>query len=142
MPYMGKANVVFTDPNDTEDQDNYTVPIPEGLEKNFNPSQPITKRQWLDYETKGVEPYPGFADELMEWEKAWDRVNREQLKADGADPLVLDMVHPDPEFDDEDNPIEYSDMEVEIDKDSGEAKLRVSEAEMTQSELNSNGDND
>lgn len=135
--YMGKATVVFDDPNTTNQDNDYTVPIPEGLTEEFNPSHPITPKQWADYETRGIEPYEGFEDEYTEWEKAWEEVNRAQLTADGAEPLIMDMVHPDPDFDEDDEPIDYSDPSVVIDPESGNAALKVNEAELTEEEADS-----
>lgn len=99
--YMGKATVVFDDPNTTDQSNDYTVPIPEGLTEEFEPSHPITPRQWAAWETRGIEPYKGFEEEYTTWEKEWEKVNRAQLTADGAEPLVMDMVRLDPDPDEE-----------------------------------------
>ncbi|PLS25168.1 hypothetical protein [Bifidobacterium imperatoris] len=95
-----KATVRFVDPEEADKNDrleDYTVPIPEGLTEEFRPSKPVTPRQMIDWETKNKEPYPGYAEELFNWENAWEEVNRAQLKADGGYLHIADPVH----FDDD-----------------------------------------
>ncbi|WP_223848062.1 hypothetical protein [Bifidobacterium reuteri] len=93
-----KSKVVFTDPRDRDDDiSDYTVPIPEGLTEEFHPSQPVTPKQIIAWETRNEEPYPGYAEELFNWENAWEEVNRAQLKADGgylhiSDPEPVEVV--------------------------------------------------
>lgn len=90
-----KTTVSFKDPRDDDDDrlEDYTVPIPEGLTEEFVPSQPVTPKQIIDWETKNKEPYPGYAEELFNWENAWEEVNRAQQKADGGYLHVADPVH-------------------------------------------------
>lgn len=103
---MGHVKVEFHVPDDDETSDaSYTVPIPEGATEDFHPSRPVTMKQWMAWDARGKEPYPGFAEELEEWEKANERLNRAQLEADGAPVPELDTVHIyHDDTDDEDTP--------------------------------------
>lgn len=127
------AEVVF---NDHEDSiDDYTVPIPEGLTEYFEPSQPVSPEQIIKWETSNIEPYPGYAEEENNWEKAWEEVNRAQNEADGGSMHIADPVHVDPEFDEATGePIIYDEPHVVVDPDSGEANLYIDEADLTDKE--------
>lgn len=106
---FGKVPVVaVTDIDLDEEMKNYTVPIPEGLTPEFVPSQPVTAEQMRKFAAFGKEAYPGMADEYEAWEKAWDEVNLEQMKADGAPINIQEVVHVDPEFDEYGEPVEYA----------------------------------
>lgn len=129
---MGKASVVF---DQSDDKTEYTVPVPEGLSEEFEPSRPVSRKQWMAYDATGVEPYPGFTEELQEWEKAWEAVNSAQLEADGAPPLVLDTVQVDPEFDEETGePITYDEVHVNVDASNGSMSMDIPEADITDEE--------
>lgn len=71
----------------------YTVPIPDDLTDFFRPSQHVTLAQMDRFNSTGREPYPGYADELNEWERRWELVNDAQAKADGHPIQRLDTVH-------------------------------------------------
>ncbi|KAB7790485.1 hypothetical protein [Bifidobacterium leontopitheci] len=89
-----KSTVIFDDPTEMEsDLDTYTVPIPEGLTETFQPSRPVSVDEIFDWEAYGREPYPGYAAEENNWEKAWEKVNRAQQKADGGTMHIADPVH-------------------------------------------------
>ncbi len=89
------------------------MPIPEGLTEEFHPSQPITPKQLLDWETKNKEPYPGYSEEFFNWENAWEEVNRAQQKADGGYLHLSDPVPVSPEFDETTGePITYDEPHV------------------------------
>lgn len=134
---MGRVSVVFHDPDEDEPDTGYTVDVPEGAGEDFKPSQPVTMKGWQAWDTHGIEPYPGFADELMEWEKANERLNRAQLEADGAPVPELDTVHPDPEFDPQTGEaIEYADeFRLNVDAQTGEADMDVPESAIDPDEL-------
>ena len=83
-PIKAKVRFVAPDEDDEDRLSDYTVPIPEGLTEEFHPSQPVTPKQLLDWETKNKEPYPGYSEEFFNWENAWEEVNRAQQKADGG----------------------------------------------------------
>ena len=75
-PIKAKVRFVAPDEDDEDRLSDYTVPIPEGLTEEFHPSQPVTPKQLLDWETKNREPYPGYSEEFFNWENAWEEVNR------------------------------------------------------------------
>lgn len=133
---MSEFYDAFVDPADRDDSiDDYTVPIPEGLTEVFHPSQPVTTQQIIDWEVRNIEPYPGYAEEENNWEKAWEEVNRAQLKADGGHMHIEDPVHVDPEFDEETGePIIYDELHVVVEPDSGHADLYIDEADLTDEE--------
>lgn len=135
MNYLGKVHVRFVSPDELP-EDDYTVDVPDDLTEDFHPSKPVTPAQQLAYEMEGIEPYPGYEDEVNEWEKRWEKVNRAQLEKDGAPVLELDPVHPDPEFDESTGePIVYDENHAVVDPDSGDATLYVNEADLTDDEL-------
>lgn len=132
-----KTTVSFKDPRDNDDDrlEDYTVPIPEGLTEEFHPSQPVSPKQIIDWETKNKEPYPGYAEELFNWENAWEEVNRAQQKADGGYLHEADPVHVDPEFDDATGePIIYDEPHVVIDPTNGETSVYADEADLSEEE--------
>ncbi|MDK8732178.1 helix-turn-helix domain-containing protein [Bifidobacterium breve] len=134
-----KAKVRFVDPRDAAEEDrleDYTVPIPEGLTEEFHPSQPVTPKQIVDWETKNKEPYPGYAEEENKWERAWEEVNRAQLKADGGYLHIADPVHVDPEFDEATGePIIYDETHIVVDPKTGETTVYSDEADMSAEEI-------
>ena len=130
--YHGKTHVKAKSMYDDSDEDDYTVPIPEGLTEYFEPSKPVTNEQIIAWETKGIEPYPGYADEEEEWDKAWEMVNRAQAEADGHPYLVLPTAHPQPDFDADGQPTDFDDPEIVVNPDSGLAKLYVAEDTQTE----------
>lgn len=136
---MGKVKVVCDTPEEVErmrEEAEYTVPIPEGLTEDFEPSQPVTLKQYEAWENHHIEPYVGFADELEAWERAWQDVEIAQLKADGEPVLELDPVHVDPEFDPATGePIIYDEPHIVQDDQSGEGGLFLDEADLTEDEL-------
>ena len=67
-PIKAKVRFVAPDEDDEDRLSDYTVPIPEGLTEEFHPSQPVTPKQLLDWETKNKEPYPGYSEEFFNWE--------------------------------------------------------------------------
>lgn len=76
-------NAVFVDPTKLPDDDGrseYTVYIPDDLTDYFEPSKPVTGDQTIRFEAYGVEPYPGYADELNEWLYRWEEVNTAQAR--------------------------------------------------------------
>ena len=79
-PIKAKVRFVAPDEDDEDRLSDYTVPIPEGLTEEFHPSQPVTPKQLLDWETKNKEPYPGYSEEFFNWENAWEEVNRASRK--------------------------------------------------------------
>ncbi len=82
----------MTDEELAEDTASYTVPIPEGLTGDFNPSKPVTDEQTIAWACRGIEPYPGYAEEFAAWEDAWEMVNRAQMEADGNTPNYVDNL--------------------------------------------------
>lgn len=135
------ARFLTPEERDQEDKrDGYTVPIPEDLTEEFHPSQPITPKQIVAWETKGIEPYPGYEEEENNWAKRWEEVNRAQLAADGGGLHVADPVDVDPEFDPETGePVTYDEPQMVVEKKGGETRLYVDEADLTEEEL-SEGD--
>jgi DNA-binding XRE family transcriptional regulator len=110
-----------------KDEDEWTVPIPEGLTDTFEPSKPCTKEQLIRYSTGGPEPYPGYEKELEAWEDAWEDVRQRQAEADGDTYLTLpNVITGVPEDVDEDgNLIQYDEPQVVVDAQSGDATLAV-----------------
>lgn len=125
--HLGEVHVkVDWDPEDEP----FTVPVPEGLTDNFVPSKPVTPKQAIDFLTDGKEPYEGYADEYEEWEKQWEAVRRAQHEAEGTHDYVSDTVMADPEFDEETGePVIYDEPQLVIDRESGEATVKVDRAE-------------
>lgn len=117
--HWGKVHMAEGPVNMHVEDQGYTVPIPEGLTEVFEPSQPVTDRQTLDYELYGKEPYPGYADEMEAWEEAWEQVNRAQMVADGAPLNIMDPVLADPEFDEFGEPIVYAGEPQIVVRDDG-----------------------
>ncbi len=76
------VTVKFVDPDLEDDSDEYSVPIPADLPEDFEPSQPTTTKQELDFEFNGVEPYPGYAEEYDEWYRRWEVINNLQAYVD------------------------------------------------------------
>lgn len=98
------GTVRFIDPAEDDDNiEDYTVPIPEGLTEEFHPSHPVTTREIIDWEVRNIEPYPGYAEEVNNWEKAWEEVNRAQQAADGGYMPIIDPVHIKSDDDDDDD---------------------------------------
>lgn len=115
-PTPATVRVLTAEQLDAEERDNqYTVPIPEGLTENFQPSQPVTDEQWEAWDARNVEPYPGFALEMRDWEDAWDEVNRAQDEADtnGHILVVPSLRHTRPDYDPETGaPLAYPDETI------------------------------
>lgn len=119
-----KREARFVSGYDDSDQEEYTVPIPEGLTEVFVPSREVTRKQQVDFEVSGKEPYPGYAAEFEEWERQWEMVNEAQAEADGDDWQTLDPVLADPEYTpDTGEPIEYDEPNIDVDPESGDATL-------------------
>ena len=107
-----------------------------GLTEEFHPSQPVTPKQLLDWETKNKEPYPGYSEEFFNWENAWEEVNRAQQKADGGYLHLSDPVPVSPEFDETTGePITYDEPHVVVDSESGNTSVYVDEADMSAQEI-------
>lgn len=102
----GKSEVVFDEPmTDEEEEKNrasYTVPIPDSLTNHFVPSKKITRKQFLDWEIRHIEPYPGYADEYYAWQDAWEEIDRKQAEADGNPYNYVDNLKLEPESDQQD----------------------------------------
>lgn len=123
--HMGKAKVEFISNEEAAKEDrleDYTVPIPEGLTEDFEPSQPVTPKQMLAYDRTGKEPYPGYAREMQEWEDAWEMVNRAQLIADGANPVILDLPERHPDYNADGNLTPFDETTV-IDDGDGDVAV-------------------
>ncbi|NEG71827.1 hypothetical protein [Bifidobacterium ramosum] len=93
---MGKVKVEYVSIEDSDrdaEEHPYTVPIPEDLTEDFEPSKPVTREQMIRWMTRHIEPYPGYAEEEGAWERAWQEVELAQLKADGEPVLEMDPVH-------------------------------------------------
>lgn len=128
--YMGELPVDRTPVDLTARADNdYTVPIPEGLTDEFEPSRPVTSKQMLDYDLHGKEPYPGYADEYEAWQEAWEQVNRAQLVADGGTLNIQDPIHAPAEFDEYGEPIEYANDPKAVVRDDGNIDLYTDKKE-------------
>lgn len=133
MAHMhGKTAVVFDDPNEAEDEDGYTVPIPEGLTKEFKPSREVTNKQMIAWAVSGKEPYPGFAEECARWDAAWSRVASEQREKDtGHADLRVPSVHPQPEQDEDgrqymyDNEAVINEINDPEDAENGDAHVYI-----------------
>lgn len=82
MKDYGKVPVVARFEEEDDDND-WTVPIPEWLTDEFVPSKPVTSDDIFRYQTAGIEPYEGYTKELQDWEDAWQDVARRQAIADG-----------------------------------------------------------
>jgi hypothetical protein len=68
------------DSDDCYDDSDLPFDWPEEL-KEFTPSRPITKDQFIDFETAGKEPYPGYAEELEDWQDRNEEFQRRVLEA-------------------------------------------------------------
>ena len=73
----------MTEEEEKENRASYTVPIPDSLTDCFEQSKPITDKQFLDWEIRHIEPYPGYAEEYAAWQDAWEEIDRKQAEADG-----------------------------------------------------------
>lgn len=120
----GEVKVEFGNPDTTEEV-KFDVPLEDGVTEDFIPSKPVTGEQVLDYEIKGIEPYEGYEQEYIEWERAQERRLRLQAIKDGSPLPVSDTVQADPEFDPETGmPVNYAgELDVRIDRKSGKAQL-------------------
>ena len=134
---MGSVHVQFHVPEDDDYKDSsYTVDIPEGATEEFEPSQPVSMKQWAAWDRRGEEPYPGFAEELEKWDKANERLNRTQLAEDGAPVPELDTVQVDPEFDEmTGEPVTYDETQVVVDAETGEEDIFIDTADIDPDEL-------
>lgn len=136
MPkHLGHVEVDFLTPEEAEAiSREYTVPIPEGLTRDFEPSKPVTDEQVLKFAMSGVEPYEGYEEEYIAWERAWEEVNAAQDEADGDVVPEMPTVHVSPEYDEETGlPITYDELHVEETAD-GDAKLLIDEADLKDEE--------
>lgn len=120
------SHVVFSE-GESEEEQGYTVPIPEGLSPTFKPSKPVTLKQSLKFDKDGTEPYPGYGAEFSEWEKGWERVNRAQAIEDGAPVYESDTVSVSPEHDEQGEPVIYDETHVVVDPQMGEASAFIPE---------------
>ena len=120
----GEVKVVFENP-DTAEEVKFDVPLEDGATEDFVPSKPVTGEQVLDYHIKGIEPYEGYEQEYIEWERAQERRLRVQAAKDGSPLPVSDTVQADPEFDPETGlPVAYAgELDVQIDRKSGKAQI-------------------
>ena len=92
-----EATVRYMTPEEEDElfaNPDWTVPVPEWLTDEFIPEREMTRDEWYRWETRHIEPYPGFAEAFAKWERAWQEVELAQLKADGvkvfeADPIRL-----------------------------------------------------
>lgn len=62
-----------------DNDDDLPIPWPEEL-KEFHPTQPVTNEELIAYETEGVEPYPGYGEELLNWQDENDKFQELVLK--------------------------------------------------------------
>lgn len=132
MAYMGHATVDFRTPEEAdEDRREYTVPIPEGLTEEFEPSRPVTNAQTIAFQTSGKEPYPGYAREYADWERAWQEVDDAQDEADGIYSHYSVLANPSPENDPiTGDPIDYDELRIEENAETGDADLLIPEDEL------------
>lgn len=95
--------------------------------EDFRPSRPVSIKQWVAWEDKGIEPYEGFAEEIDKWEGRQETELRKFEEDNGIPAPLSDTVHPDPEFDPETgDPIHYgNEPEIAIDRKTGKATLSV-----------------
>ena len=129
---------VFDDPDTMDaDSDEYSVPIPADLPEDFEPSQPTTTKQVLDFEFNGVEPYPGYAEEYDEWYRRWEGINNLQAYVDSKrKDTPIDPVSIAPDFDPQDDtPIHYNEPALLIDENTGEATVDDPDARMAHIEF-------
>lgn len=129
---------VFDDPDTMDaDSDEYSVPIPADLPEDFEPSQPTTTKQVLDFEFNGVEPYPGYAEEYDEWYRRWEVINNLQAYVDSKrKDTPIDPVSIAPDFDPQDDtPIHYNEPALLIDENTGEATVDDPDARMAHIEF-------
>lgn len=129
---------VFDDPDTMDaDSDEYSVPIPADLPEDFEPSQPTTTKQVLDFEFNGVEPYPGYAEEYDEWYRRWEVINNLQAYVDSKrKETLIDPVSIAPDFDPQDDtPIHYNEPALLIDENTGEATVDDPDARMAHIEF-------
>lgn len=129
---FGRTRVVFDDPHDDDGTSGFTVPVPEGLSEEFTPSRPVSDEQYAAWATRREEPYPGFAEEIDAWDRAWSEVaSAQRLKDTGQEDLRVPSVHPGPEQDGQGRPVVYKDEPIinEVndpdDPDNGEARMLV-----------------
>lgn len=123
--------VAKLDYDDEDDLAGITVPIPDWLTNDFEPSKPVTAEQTKRFLTRGIEPYEGYAAEFQKWEDGWNDVRRRQAEADGEPYYMSEPVEVDPEFDEEGRPIAYDEVNIVQDPDSGAASMDLPEDQYT-----------
>lgn len=112
---------IHADEAQEDNYSEYTVDIPKNASPTFKPNKWVSPQQMLDWELKGKEPYEGFADEYEAWELACDELNMRQMEADGTPMNVQDVVHADPEFNEETSePIVYAGEPMIVVHDNGD----------------------
>ena len=114
----------------------WTVPVPEWLTDEFPTERELSLDEWNKWETRHVEPYPGFADAFAKWERAWQEVELAQLKADGVKVFEADPIQVSPEFDPvTGEPVIYDEHMIAVDPDTGKETLWFDENELSDEEL-------
>lgn len=107
---------------DDEGDDEYTVDHPPF---EFVPIDPKTGRrptneEMIRYESTGEEPFDGYADQLLEWERGWEIANRKQQEIDGGHAQEVKVVHPDPDYDEAGQSVDYDEAAVWEDTSTGD----------------------
>lgn len=107
----------FIDPQDgVDDWDNLHVPVPEGLTHFFEPSRPVTNKQVIAWATRGIEPYPGYAEEEHAWDVAHAKLAAAERRARGIEDVVVKMPSRTPDHDEEGNYTDYDEPELVVEE--------------------------
>lgn len=141
----GHSEVVFDEPmTDEEGEKNrasYTVPIPDSLTNSFEPSQPITDKQFLDWEIRHIEPYPGYAEEYAAWQDAWEEIDRAQAEADGNHYNYVDNMKLQPEFDPQTGePIDYEEPVIFQNAETNKVEVHLPDEDAVKADAEARGE--
>lgn len=141
----GKSEVVFDKPMTEEEEEknraSYTVPIPDSLTNHFVPSKKITRKQFLDWEIRHIEPYPGYADEYYAWQDAWEEIDRKQAEADGNPYNYVDNLNFQPEYDPQTGErIDYEEPVVFENTETGKVEVHLPGEEQAKAAAEARGE--
>ena len=141
----GHSEVVFDEPMTDEEEErnraSYTVPIPDSLTNSFEPSQPITDKQFLDWEIRHIEPYPGYAEEYAAWQDAWEEIDRAQAEADGNPYNYVDNMKLQPEFDPQTGePIDYEEPVIFQNAETNKVEVHLPDEDAVKADAEARGE--
>ncbi|RSX54605.1 hypothetical protein [Bifidobacterium samirii] len=113
----------------------WTVPVPEWLTDDFIPERNLSLAEWDRWETRHIEPYPGFAQAFAKWERAWQEVELAQLKADGVKVFEADPIQVRPKPAATSEPVISAEHMIAVDPEIDMEEIWFDENELTDEEL-------